>query len=327
MSLTRNSRGFIEGATSGVTWGLSTVLIALVLTMSPFADHPLTILGGVFIITLFNELIGTLLLGGALGATGRLRGLSGKLLSRESMLCVISGIFGGPVAMTFYIYAISQGGPAVASTITASYPVIGLVLAYLFLREKVTTQVFAGVLVCIMGILYLSLGDSADSNAHVGMGVTLALLSAVCWAIEAVNSGYAMRNGKLSPSEALLVRQVSSTVAYVIGFFYVAEAPMDIAMLFRSIGTETQGWMLLLVAAAIGIASMLLWYRSIHVLGSARGICLNVTYCFWALVFGYLLLGDELTTQDIMGGVLMLGGVYLACSGREVLRRRIMVSD
>ena len=60
-----------------------------------------------------------------MGAKGRLKDFPRLYRSRDGKFCALGALFGGPLAMTFYMMSISKGGPALAATVTACYPLQG----------------------------------------------------------------------------------------------------------------------------------------------------------------------------------------------------------
>jgi transporter family protein len=84
------------------------------------------------------------------GRGGALPGNPGLWLALATGLC--SG-----VAYVFFYLGISRGEASRIVTITALYPVITCLLAFLFLGEAITVRKIAGLLLAIGGLVLLSL--------------------------------------------------------------------------------------------------------------------------------------------------------------------------
>jgi bacterial/archaeal transporter family protein len=67
----------------------------------------------------------------------------------------LSGVASALAAFFFYM-AVSKGEASRVVAITATYPIVTLILAFIFLDEQMTIQKSAGVLITIMGVLLLS---------------------------------------------------------------------------------------------------------------------------------------------------------------------------
>lgn len=307
-------KGYLTGLGSGMTWGLDAVMLGLAMAMSPFVNDPMLLVGGTFVCCMLHDVFAAFWMLLIMLAKGRLAEFPRLFISRDGMFCILGAFFGGPLAMTFYMMSIAKGGPALAATVTACYPLLGSVLAVFILKEKIQFRGWLGLLICILGIIWIGYSPSgADTNINVSQGILFALVAAIGWATEAVVCGYGMKGGTVDPQMALLIREFVSGVVYVIivaplmlgGFDNVIEGSMAV---FEYIPC----WLLILSTALIGMSSFLMWYTSIDLIGAAKALCFNVTYSFWAVVFTFLLIGSQLTWNIVIGSFLIIGGVVIA---------------
>lgn len=74
----------------------------------------------------------------------------------DNYLAIIGGILGAFGGLFFYM-AISKGEISRVVAITATYPAITVLLAWIFLHEAMTIQKGAGILFAVVGIYLLSL--------------------------------------------------------------------------------------------------------------------------------------------------------------------------
>ena len=209
--------------------------------------------------------------------------------------------------------SISKGGPALAATVTACYPLLGSALAVLILKEKVQLRGWIGLIICILGIIIIGYSPSGDVNINVSEGILFALVAAVGWATEGVVCGYGMKEGNVDPQMALLIREVTSGAVYL---FIVAP------LMLGGYGNAIEGtravfsympcWVLIFFTALVGMSSFFMWYTSIDLIGAAKALCFNVTYSFWAVVFTFILIGSQLTWTIVLGSLMIIGGVSLA---------------
>lgn len=80
-------------------------------------------------------------------------GQSVRQLSRRDWILLIgSGVSGMGLGAFMFLTALSQIGPAKAVTLTSVSPVFGVVLAVLFLHEKVGPRALAGAACCLAGV-------------------------------------------------------------------------------------------------------------------------------------------------------------------------------
>ncbi|MCR5077915.1 MAG: DMT family transporter [Prevotella sp.] len=306
-------KGYLTGLGSGMTWGLDAVMLGIAMAMTPFVSDPLLLIGGAFVCSMLHDVFAACWMLLIMLAKGRLREFPRQLASRDGVFCALGALFGGPLAMTFYMMAISKGGPALAATVTACYPLLGSVLAVLILKETVQLRGWLGLLVCILGIIWIGYSPSEGGNINVSQGILFSLVAATGWATEAVVCGFGMKKGNVDPQMALLIREFTSGVVYLLivsplmlgGYGNMMQAT-------GAVFAYTPCWTLILSTALVGMSSFFMWYTSIDLIGAAKALCFNVTYSFWAVVFTFVLIGSQLTWNIVIGSLLIIGGVALA---------------
>lgn len=321
MAIQTNSRkGIITGVLSGATWGLDAVMLGIVMVMAPFVENPILLIAGGVLCSALHDVFSALWLFGYMGMKGRLNELGLAIKTKDGRWCALAAIFGGPLAMTFYTLAISEGGAALAASVTAIYPLLGTALAVLILKEKTGLQTWIGLVVCVIGIIIIGWSPAGMENVNISLGVLLALVAAIGWATEGVLCGYGMKAGVVDPYLALLIRYATSAIIYIFivsplfggGFI---DAGIGIAAIF----SYTPCWILLAITALVGMLSFLCWYTAIDNIGATKGLCLNVTYSFWSVCFTLLLsiflpeyFSGALSWFIAIGSILILGGVTMA---------------
>ena len=306
-------KGYGAGTLSGMTWGLDTVLIGVVMAMAPFTENPILVIGGTFICSMLHDTFAAFWMFVIMWMKGRLKELSKVLTTKDGLYCMIGALFGGPLAMTFYMLAIAKGGPALTATVTAIYPLLGSALALIILKEKITLRGWIGLLICVLGIVYIGYAPNGGDNENVLSGIMLALVAAIGWATEGVVCGYGMKAGKVDPYMALLIREATSGIIYILivtpimlgGFLEMIEGT-------KAVFSYLPAWGTLFVTSLVGMSSFLMWYTGIDLIGAAKALCLNVTYSFWAVLFSFLIIGGELSVNIIIGSIMVIGGVTIA---------------
>ena len=306
-------KGYVTGTLSGATWGMDTVLLGLVMTMLPFSKNPVLLIVGTIVCSMLHDVFAAFWMLAIMGVKGRLKELGTAVRSGDGRFCILGALLGGPLAMTFYLLAISEGGAALTATVTACYPLLGSAMAVRILKEKMSMSGWVGLLICVLGIAYIGYMPSDNSNIDVIGGIGFALMAAIGWASEAVICGFGMKSGKVDPQMALLIRELTSGLAYVLivtplllgGYGNMLNA-------VSAIFNERLCWITLMLTALLGIISFLCWSTSINSIGASRALCLNVTYSFWAVIFGLFILGGEFSFNVVIGSVVIVLGVIVA---------------
>ena len=99
----------------------------------------------------------------------------------------ISGLIGGiglGFAMILFIWSITNTTAAVTLLCLASMPFITALLGFLFLKEKITNNVWLAIIVATIGIAIMSIGDFERGSL---LGFLLGILSAIGFSIFSVS--------------------------------------------------------------------------------------------------------------------------------------------
>lgn len=306
-------KGYLCGIGSGMTWGLDTVLIGVVMLAAPFVNNPILLIGGTIICSMLHDVFAAFWMLIIMGFKGELKNLKSAIITKDGFFCILGALFGGPLAMTFYIMAISEGGPALTATITSCYPLLGSALAIIVLKEKMNLRSWIGLLICVFGIIFIGYSPFGNDTINLGKGITFAVIAAIGWATEAVVCGYGMKAGKVNPQMALLIREITSGIVYLLIVVPLILGGFDkMAMGTKAIFEYFPAWSILLVTALIGMSSFLMWYNSIDLIGAAKALCLNITYSLWAVIFTFIFMKSALTINIVIGALMIVGGVILA---------------
>lgn len=305
-------KGYTTGVLSGMTWGLDTVLIGVAMAMAPFVENPVLLVGGTFICSMLHDAFAALWMLIIMASKGRLKDLLPALKSKDGLFCALGALFGGPLAMTFYMLAIAKGGAALTATVTACYPLLGSAMAMVILKEKVRLRGWLGLLICILGIIYIGYTPESDTNVNIIGGIMLAAVAAIGWATEGVVCGYGMKAGNVDPQMALLIRELTSGVCYIIVAPIMLGGYGQMMTGTMAVFSDTVCWLTLFFTALIGMLSFFCWYTAIDLIGAAKALCLNVTYSFWAVVFTFIIVGSALSKNIIIGSILVVTGVAVA---------------
>ncbi len=167
-------------------------------------------------------------------------------------------------------------------------------------------------MVAMVGIFYIGFNPDTFSDRSSIAGILFAAGGAIGWGVEAVFCSYGTKSGKIDYRTATLMRETISAIAYIIIIACIIGDLSDLGVTVTGIFSDTTAWILLVATAVIGMFSFYLWYKSIFMIGAARSVCLNITYSFWAVLFGTFILHDHMSSYDYIGSLLVIAGVFVA---------------
>ncbi|AQS11894.1 EamA-like transporter family protein [Clostridium saccharobutylicum] len=301
--------GVLTGLGSAITWGIDTVLMAIILAMSPFSSEGVIVLAPI-LTACFHDAFSAVWTFIYLSLKKQLRPLIKAMKTRSGAVVALAAIMGGPVGMTGYVMAIQYIGPSYTAIISSLYPAFGAILAYLILKEKIGKKGWIGLFVAILGIVLI--GYSSNESGISIVGFIWALVCAIGWGSESVICAIGMKADEVSAESALQIRQLTSGIVYS-----ALIVPMvgGIGMSIEALRTNSV-WYLIAVALS-GTASYLFYYQSIDKIGATKAMGLNSTNTVFAIIFDVLINGTQLSLKTIICSLMVMGGVYLMAKVSE----------
>lgn len=107
-----------------------------------------------------------------------------KVERRDLMVIMLGGLMGFVVSQTLTAEALNYTSPVYFSLIATLTPVAVMLMAALFIGERITGMKFLGVLIGIGGaVLMVVMGQTSGSGTNDLLGIILALLSLLTWAV------------------------------------------------------------------------------------------------------------------------------------------------
>lgn len=297
------------GFFSGALWGLDTVVLAIALTMIPFADLGQSALTG----AVLHDVACAVILVVYMALRGRLKDTWAALRTRPGKSVIVAALLGGPIGMSGYLIAIDNIGPGLTAIISTFYPALGTLLAFILLKERMAPRQIVALLVALGAIV--ATGWSATSEPIEGgnaiLGVVGALACVIGWGSEAVILTWGMRDEAVDNEVALQIRETTSALVYL---FVVAPIAGVFGFTLQSLAHLSAG--VVALAGLAGTASYLFYYKALSAIGASRGMALNISYSAWAIIFALAFPPHTIPTltQVICCVVILVGTVLAATS-------------
>lgn len=306
------------GLTSGLLWGLDTVILGIGLAMAPYIGTAEALALAAIVGAALHDVFCAIWLFLYMAVKRRLKDTLAALKTRSGKVVILGALLGGPIGMTGYVTAINNIGAGYTAIISSFYPAFGTVMAVLLLKEKMNWKQVIALCVALAGIIamgYLSADTTVTGNAVIGL-----LGAAACvigWGSEAVLCAWGMRDDNVDNETALQIRETTSALVYLIFVL-----PLFGAWAFTLTAFPSAATGIVALAGLAGATSYLFYYRGISVIGAAKGMALNISYSAWAVLFGVILLGTIPGPIEIICCVAILCGTILAASDWKELFNR-----
>lgn len=202
--------------------------------------------------------------------------------------------------------------PTVASVIIATIPLFSPIAAYWFLREKVSLMNFIGILISVAGVFFVIVDSGFVPNVSLtGIGL---LLFAVMAAI-----GYSVIVVKLASKYnvyTLIAWQNFLGILMFLPIFYFTEFDSFIA----AKPSVTQLLPLLYLAVFASSGAFMLFTYGIRNLGVVKANTLTNGIPVFTAFFSWWLLSEKLNWINIVGIVIVLGGLLLSQVKKESVK-------
>lgn len=200
-----------------------------------------------------------------------------------------------------YISA-SQG-----ALVQSSIPAMTALVAVLWLRERATGLRWLGIGMSVAGVLIVFSGGGADNGESTLLGNVLIFISVICWGL------YTALAKRVAEFDSLVITVAVTGTGTVLLLPLVGYELFTIHAAGESLRPlPPMGWagVLYLGAVASGVAYLLYNASLRHLDASAVGVFANLIPIVGVLT-GVAVLGEPLSTRAIVGGLVVMLGVWI----------------
>lgn len=297
----------LTGLLGGVLWAMDTVVLGIALAMTPFVETEEAVFLAPFVSTFLHDFFSTIWMLLYMGVRKQYKNVVRALKTKSGKFIMVGALLGGPIGMSGYVASINYIGPAYTAIISALYPAVGVLLSYIFLKEKMKIYQLLGLACSIGGVIGLSYTPGGGGVSNLPIGIACALLCVVGWGTEAVICAYGMKDPNVSDEQALQIRQATSAI-----FYGIIILPVLGGVKFAADLMFTEPSLIILAAAFFGTTSYLCYYRAINRIGPSKALPLNITYTAWSIVFSILLLHTLPDMKSVVCGIIVVAGSLVA---------------
>ena len=191
-----------------------------------------------------------------------------------------------------------------ASVIIATIPIFVVILAAIFLKEKITLKIVLGVLLSLVGVVVISTVGRSDTLLEVKYisGALAVILAA------ALGAGYTVAGKKMLQRYSAL-----SLTVYVCLLGSLGLIPFISSSLFEEVAAMSlTGWSVVIFLGVFPtVIGYVLWYVALEI-KSASEISVYLYFVpVLSTIISYILFRDEITWLFIFGGALVILGLHV----------------
>ena len=240
----------------------------------------------------------------------RLRGESFSLTRRDLPPIFGLGLLGHTLYQVIFINGLARTSPSNSSLLMATSPIWVAVYGHLLGIERNNRLVWTGILLSFSGTLLLILGGGGGLSLTGSKmwGDVLILVAAMAWAVYTTASKPLL--ARYSPLKLTAFTMLAGTLQ-----LDLISLPALLRQEWRAISAGAWGGLLYSSVFAVAVGYVF-WYTSVQRIGNAStAVYSNLTPVI-AVIVAWLALGDRLAPLQLLGALVVLGGIVLTRRGR-----------
>jgi len=213
---------------------------------------------------------------------------------------VLIGLIGGSFAFWLFFTGLKMGLGIRAAFLHKTLPIYAAILAFVFLKEKISKKQLIAMGVMFAGLVVMEL---MKLSYQVRMGDILVLSATVLWAVENVISKKVME--RESNWVVTFARMFFGSIILFAIIFLMGKGSLILAL-------TSQQMIYILVSGILLFMYVLTWYWGLKHINLSKASSILLLAPVVSLIFGITWLGEEVAALQMIGSVLILvGGFFL----------------
>ncbi|MED4072245.1 DMT family transporter [Priestia endophytica] len=215
-------------------------------------------------------------------------------------LQALTGVF---LFNIFMLYGLKFTTAVEAGIITSTLPAVIGVIAVLFLKEKLSRTKMIGILLAVVGVLFMNLMSGEGSNVSSLLGNSLIIGSILTEALF-ISLGKAISH-KVTPLTI-------STMMSVFGFILFLPFSIYEGMSFSFSSVDMMDWMnILYFGVVVTVLAFLLMYQGLTKVSASSAGVLTSVLPLSTVVLSFLILKEEILISHLLGMLFIIAAIFI----------------
>jgi len=220
-----------------------------------------------------------------------------SLPTKAKLISLLVGIF---LSTQMYVLlgAIAAIPVALAVLIFYTYPILIAAIKWFRGEEKFYWGSFSLMIIAFGGLIFVLI--HTPPSQITATGITLSIIAALVMSVMLTTSEY---NLTRHDNQVVLFYALIMSV-----FIFTFNSVVFVELLWPQAQT---GWLVFMGSSIFYVAATFTLFKAVSLIGPLRTAIIDNTAPVWAMIFGYLLLSQSLTNQQIYGAFLVVVAVML----------------
>ncbi len=210
------------------------------------------------------------------------------------------GVIGGGVAFLMFFTGLKMTTSGRAAFLHKTLPLYSTVLAFLFLKERITKKLILAMLIMLFGIYLM---ESDNISFEIKLGDFLVIAATILWAVE-----------NTIAKKVMLQRETNWVVTFSRMFFGSLVLFSILYLVGKGellLSLTTQQMLYIAISTLILTGYVLTWYWGLRYINLSKASTMLLISPIISLVLGYYWLGESVLLLQLAGSALILIGAYL----------------
>lgn len=226
-------------------------------------------------------------------------------------------VVGGAFAFLLFFNGLQLTTAGRGAFLQKTLPLFTTVLAFVFLKERVTKRLVLALTIMFLGtlVLFFSQISPADLWSNPSLGDLLIISATILWAIENVIARKAMTNGETN---------------YVVSFarmFFGGIILFGFVLLFGKfdalLSLSMSQWTNIIASTVILLGYVLFWYASIRMINVSKATSLLLLAPVVSLILGIVIFGEPTPILQLLGSAVILIGAFFVSGVKSEFKEKI----
>lgn len=229
---------------------------------------------------------------------------------KKFKLSLILGAINSGLPFLMYCLAAKWLPAGYSAIINATTPLMGALIGFTFFSEKLTIRKWGGVVLGLFGIIVITTVGEVNSTGYMIAGIFACLVATACYGVAGfLTRRWISERGGLDPKMVAFGSQIGATL-FLIPFFAWSMSTEPVDNWFQG-----DVWLSVLALGIVCTAlAYIVYFKLIADIGPLRSMTVTFLIPPFAVLWGYLVLGETITQGFVMGALIVGIAVWMIVS-------------